>query len=291
MAYIISLIIGGFVFIVAFNFWPEGEIVNLKKRFSNQPSPKQTLTQLSNTVVEAIVKWVSGINWGWLVKQREIIKKQLDMAGNPQDMTPDSYLAITLICAAGFLMMELMFLKKTNLMVMFISLAIGGFLPKLYLSDLTKKRHRLIVRTLPDILDLITLSMEAGVDFTASISKVISKTEKSPLIEEFVIMQRGMRLGQSRMASMKDMIARVQEPNLSTVITALVQAEKLGSSLGPVLRVQSEQMRVKRFQLAEKMAQQAPIKMLFPLIFCILPSIFLMLFGPIVLQYLGGAFK
>lgn len=291
MAYIVSLFTGAVVFIIVFYLWPKSEVVDLKKRLGQQTVAVRPLTKLSNAIIGAAVKQVSKIKWEWLAKQREVIKKQLDMAGNPANMSPDGYIAFTIICALGFLMMELMFLKKTDLIVVIVALGLGGFLPRLFLSDMIKKRHHSIVRMLPDVLDLITLSMEAGIDFTAAINKVISKAMSAPLIEELTIMQQGIRLGQSRMNAMKDMVARVQEPNLSTVVTALIQAEQLGSSLGPVLRVQSEQMRVKRFQLAEKLAQQAPIKMLFPLIFCILPSIFLMLFGPIVLQYLGGAFK
>lgn len=291
MAFIISLLVGGVIYILILNFWPKGEVVDLSKRFGQKTKITPPLTKISDTIIGVVVKQVSKINWDWVVKQRETIKKRLDMAGNPVNMTPDGYLAFTLICAAGFLMMEFMFLKKTDLLIVITFLFIGGLIPKLFLNDMIKKRHHSIVRTLPDILDLITLSMEAGIDFTAAIAKVTSKMEKVPLIEELIIMQQGIRLGQSRMNSMKDMIARVQEPNLSTVVTALIQAEQLGSSLGPVLRVQSEQMRIKRFQLAEKMAQQAPIKMLFPLIFFILPSIFLMLFGPILLQYLRGGLR
>ncbi|MEW6556204.1 MAG: type II secretion system F family protein [Elusimicrobiota bacterium] len=291
MAYIISLFIGGFVFLAVLYFWPKSEIVDLSKRFGQKKETSRLLTKFSNAVIETTVKQISKIKWTWINNQRRVIKKQLDMAGNPANITPDGFIAFTIICALGVLMMELMFIKKTEIIVMLVALSVGGLLPKLFLSDMIKKRHRLIVRILPDVLDLVTLSMEAGIDFTAALGKVISKSEKSPLIEELIIMQQGIRLGQSRMNAMKDMISRVQEPNFSTVITALIQAEQLGSSLGPVLRVQSEQMRIKRFQLAEKLAQQAPIKMLFPLIFFVLPSIFLMLFGPIALQYFGGAFK
>ena len=290
MAFIISLLVGGVIYILILNFWPKGEVVDLRRRFGEKKETVRPLAKISNSIIETVVSQVSKINWDWIVKRREIIKKQLDMAGNPVNITPDGFIAFTLLCALGFLMMEFMFLKKTDLIIVLAFLFIGGLLPKLFLNDLIKKRHHSIVRTLPDVLDLITLSMEAGIDFTAAVAKVTTKMEKTPLVEELTIMQQGIRLGQSRMNSMKDMIARVQEPNLSTVATALIQAEQLGSSLGPVLRVQSEQMRIKRFQLAEKLAQQAPIKMLFPLVFFILPSIFMMLFGPILLQYLKGGF-
>jgi len=290
MGFIISLLVGGVIYILVLNFWPKVEVVDLRRRFGEKKESVRPLTKISNSIIEMVVSQVSKINWDWLVVQRHSIKKRLDMAGNPIGMTPDGFIAFTLICAIGFLMMEFMFLKKTDLIIVLAFLFIGGLFPKLFLNDLIKKRHHSIVRTLPDVLDLITLSMEAGIDFTAAVAKVTSKMENTPLVEELTIMQQGIRLGQSRMNSMKDMIVRVQEPNLSTVATALIQAEQLGSSLGPVLRVQSEQMRIKRFQLAEKLAQQAPIKMLFPLIFFILPSIFMMLFGPILLQYLKGGF-
>ncbi|OQA90319.1 MAG: Bacterial type II secretion system protein F domain protein [Elusimicrobia bacterium ADurb.Bin231] len=292
MSFIIAIFVAGCVALAALYFWPKTGVVDLDKRLGKKVVSKRPLTRLSDMLIGLAVKQISKIKSPWLDKQRETVKKRLDMAGNPANTTPDGYIAFSFISGFGFLIMQWMFLHKINLMTICVAGILGYIIPKMSIDDIIKKRHNAIVRTFPDILDLITLSMEAGLDFSAALGKVISKSDpKSPLIEEFTIMQQGMRLGQSRILAMREMVERVQEPNMSTVVTSLIQAEQLGSSLGPVLRVQSEEMRTRRFQLAEKIAQQAPIKMLFPLIFFILPSIFLMLFGPLALQYFSGNLK
>ena len=146
-------------------------------------------------------------------------------------------------------------------------------MPNASLNNLIAKRHRAILRELPNVLDLLTLSMEAGIDFNAAVNKVIAKSQKTPLIKEFSLMQKGIRLGQSRREALEEMAKRVDLDALTSVTSAIIQADNLGASLGPVLRVQSEQMRVERFQLAEKLAHQAPVKMLFPLLFLIFPGL------------------
>jgi tight adherence protein C len=277
------------VFLLVVFFWPEAKIIDLDKRLGKKVESTRPIKRMLDSLVSFTVKKVTKIKWPWLEKQRGVIKKQLDMAGDPAGMTPDSYIALCVLCAAGVLFAAWFFFGNLNLMHIAAACAMGVLLPRLSLTDKIKKRHNSIVRMLPDVLDLITLSMEAGIDFSSALGKVITKADSNmPLIEELSIMQQGMRLGQSRIIAMKEMIERVQEPNLASVVTGLIQAEQLGSSLGPVLRIQAEEMRTKRFQLAEKIAQTAPVKMLFPLIFFILPSIFVMLFGPMVLQYLSG---
>jgi len=292
MQYIIALFVAGAVYLIVPVFWPEKKLIDLDRRFGKTKDSKRPLKKLFDSLMALTVKRVENLKLPWLVEQRVILKKQLDMAGNPAGMTPDSYFALCILMVVGVLLVEYFFMSNFNSMSVVIAFAFGILMPRFSLSGKIKDRQNSIVRSLPDVLDLITLSMEAGIDFASALNKVISKSDpKMPLTEELTIMQQGMRLGQSRMVAMKEMIDRVQEPNLSAVITALIQAEQLGSSLGPVLRIQSEEMRIKRFQLAEKIASVAPVKMLFPLIIFILPSIFVMLFGPMVLQFLGGNLK
>jgi len=289
MAYIIALLVAGAVFLLVPIFWPEKKAIDMDRRLGKVKGSKRPLQKLLDILMAFTVKKIENLKFPLLVQQRLILKKQLDMAGNPAGMTPDSYIALSILTVVGIALAERFFIGNFNLMSVMIAFGFGILMPRFSLTGKIKARHNSIIRTLPDVLDLITLSMEAGIDFSSALSKVISKSDpKSPLIEELTIMQQGMRLGQSRIVAMKDMVGRVQEPNLSSVVTGLIQAEQLGSSLGPVLRIQSEEMRIKRFQLAEKIAQVAPVKMLFPLIIFILPSIFVMLFGPLVLQYLTG---
>lgn len=293
MRYIIALFIGAMVYLLVPIFWPQKRMtIDLDRRLGKIKPSKRPLQKFKDALVAFTVKQLSRVKFDWLDKQKVVIKGQLDQAGNPAGLTPDTYIALSLLTIIGAILAIWFFLGSFSIVTIAFSVVLGVFLPRSSMTNRIKLRHNSIVRILPDVLDLITLSMEAGIDFSSALSKVISKSDaKTPLIEELTIMQQGMRLGQSRTMAMKDMIERVKEPNLSSVITALIQAEQLGSSLGPVLRIQSEEMRTKRFQLAEKIAQVAPVKMLFPLIFFILPSIFVMLFGPMLLQYLSGNLK
>lgn len=167
-------------------------------------------------------------------------------------------------------------------------LLFGMYYPLMWLNDQVKKRHLLISRALPYSLDLLTLSVEAGLDFTAALAKVVEKGKPGPLREELQLVLKQLKMGKTREEGLKSMIVRVDLPPLTTFVTALIQADKMGTSLGKVLRIQSTQMRIDRTQRAEKLAGEAPVKMLFPLIACIFPTVFMVLFGPIVFQFMFG---
>src|SRR5262249_1206409 len=147
-----------------------------------------------------------------------------------------------------------------------IAAVIGAFYPLLWVNDQVKRRHLLISRALPFNLDLLTLSVEAGLDFTAALAKGVEKAKPGPLKDELQIVLEQLKSGKTREEALKAMIARVDLPSLSQFVTALIQADKMGTSLGKVLRIQSTQMRIDRTQRAEKLANEAPVKMLFPLI-------------------------
>ena len=164
----------------------------------------------------------------------------------------------------------------------------GMYYPLIWVNDQVKKRHLQISRALPYSLDLLTLSVEAGLDFTGALAKVVEKGKTGPLREELQIVLKQLKMGKTREEALKAMIARVDLPPLTTFVTALIQADKMGTSLGKVLRIQSTQLRIDRTQRAEKLAGEAPVKMLFPLIACIFPTVFMVLFGPIVFQFMFG---
>jgi len=166
--------------------------------------------------------------------------------------------------------------------------AAGVFLPDRWLRDQVIKRHLLITRALPYNLDLLTLSVEAGLDFTAALAKVVERGRKGPLLDELALVLRQLKMGKTRAESLKMMVERVNLSALTTFVGALIQADKMGTPLGKVLRIQSAQLRVERSQRAEKLAGEAPVKMLGPLIFCIMPTVFLVLFGPVIFQFKFG---
>ncbi len=156
--------------------------------------------------------------------------------------------------------------------------------PSLWLQRRLGDRHLQIQRALPFVLDLLTLSVEAGLDFMTAIKRIIDRREIDALNEELIRVFREVQLGKTRREALRDMADRVQQPDVRAVTNALVQADELGVSIGAILRIQADQMRVRRFLNAEKLANEAPVKLLFPLIGFIFPAVFLILLGPIAVQ-------
>lgn len=217
-------------------------------------------------------------------------RRNLIKAGEPQSYKPEDIMALQEVSAVVGLLMGLILLNGLgqNLVYSLLFLMFGAYYPMLWLNDQVKKRHLQISRALPYNLDLLTLSVEAGLDFTAALAKVVEKGKAGPLREELQLVLKQLKMGKTREEGLKSMIVRVDLPALTTFVTALIQADKMGTSLGKVLRIQSTQMRIDRTQRAEKLAGEAPVKMLFPLIACIFPTVFMVLFGPIVFQFFFG---
>jgi len=154
--------------------------------------------------------------------------------------------------------------------------------PGLWLASAVQARHREIQRALPFVLDLLTLSVEAGMDFMSSLQRNVERRTIDALGEELIRVVREIQVGKTRRVALRDMSDRVNLPDLRSVVSALVQADELGVSIGSILHIQADQMRQRRFERAERLANEAPVKMLFPLMFFIFPSVFLVLLGPVI---------
>lgn len=214
-------------------------------------------------------------------------EKRLAMAGNPGDLRTIDFLGLKLAVAAilalaafgiGLLMGKAPF-------GMVGALALGGlgfFLPEMWLSRRIKKRQHEILLAVPDTLDLLTISVRAGLSFDGALAKVVEKVPGT-LSEEFRRALAEIRVGKVRREALRDVVARTDVTALSNFIGAIVQAEQLGVPIAKVLQVQSEQLRIERRQRAEELAAKAPIKMLFPLVGCIFPSMFIVILGPAVI--------
>lgn len=163
-------------------------------------------------------------------------------------------------------------------------------LPDLWLYRTIKARHLSIMKALPFVLDILTLSVEAGMDFISALAKNCKSRKMDPLNEELLRMTKEIQLGVTRKEALKNMSNRVKEHNLKTVANSLIQADELGVSIGTILRIQSEQLHSRRFDRAENLAAQAPVKMLGPLLLCIFPAVFIILLGPLLMQAMKGAF-
>ena len=162
--------------------------------------------------------------------------------------------------------------------------------PSVWLSGAIRRRHASIQRSLPFVLDLLTLSVEAGMDFINALQRNCRPQRLDPLGEELLRMTCEIQVGVSRKDALKRMADRVRQPDLRSMALSLVQADELGVSIGSMLRIQSEQLRSRRFDRAEKLAAEAPVKMLGPLMLCIFPAVFIILLGPVVAQAMKGMF-
>jgi tight adherence protein C len=162
--------------------------------------------------------------------------------------------------------------------------------PAIWLRQAMERRHSEIRRALPFVLDLLTLSVEAGLDFMSALQRNNSRRNVDALGEELIRVVREIQLGKTRRTALRDMSMRVNLVELRSVVNALVQADELGVSIGSILRIQSDQMRQRRFERAERLANEAPVKMLFPLMLFIFPAVFLVLLGPIIMRMIQQGF-
>ena len=163
-----------------------------------------------------------------------------------------------------------------------VGLLFGYTVPEFWLGGRVKKRQKAILLMIPDALDLLTISVRAGLGFDAALGKVVEKL-KGPLSDEFRRALAEVRVGKARRDALRDIVPRTEVVPLTNFIGAIIQAEQLGVSMSKVLQVQSEQLRIERRQRAEEQAAKAPIKMLFPLVGCIFPSLFIVILGPAII--------
>jgi len=215
-------------------------------------------------------------------------QKRLAMAGNPADLSVTDWLGMKAVFALifagiGFLLTLLLGMPVTMTMILTVlGLGIGYIGPEFWLGRRVKARQQAILRMIPDSLDLLTISVRAGLGFDAALAKVVEKV-KGPLSDEFRRALAEVRVGKTRRDALRDIVPRTEVAPLTNFIGAIIQAEQLGVSISKVLQVQSEQLRIERRQRAEEMAAKAPIKMLFPLVGCIFPSLFIVILGPAII--------
>jgi tight adherence protein C len=218
-------------------------------------------------------------------------EKSLALAGNPGDLRVADWLGIKAVVAIIFGIVFFLLFAVVNILGMqfllgvgmsLLGVVIGYIAPEFWLGRRIKARQKAILLMIPDTLDLLTISVRAGLGFDAALAKVVEKL-KGPLSDEFRRALAEVRVGKSRREALRDIIPRTEVPPLTNFIGAIIQAETLGVSISKVLQVQSEQLRIERRQRAEEQAAKAPIKMLFPLVGCIFPSLFIVILGPAII--------
>ncbi|GIW20558.1 MAG: type II secretion system protein [Chloroflexota bacterium] len=254
---------------------------NLEELELQQPFLERTIRPLALRLSNAVSRITSQ-------SFAESTERRLALAGNPGDLRVADWLGIKAVAAiVGAILFFVLFFvfgllgfpPAIGLVMTLVGLLFGYTLPEFWLGNRIRARQRAILLQIPDALDLLTISVRAGLGFDAALGKVVEKM-KGPLIDEFRRALAEVRVGKARRDALRDIIPRTEVQALTNFIGAIIQAEQLGVSISKVLQVQSEQLRIERRQRAEEMAAKAPIKMLFPLVGCIFPSLFIVILGP-----------
>lgn len=210
-------------------------------------------------------------------------QKKLVVAGEPYGLDAEGLVVLKYGFMSGLALVGILIGTLTTAAILGI---VGYLLPDLLLNAWKNERRDKILKSLPDVLDMLSVSVEAGLGFDAALQKVVEKIE-GPLSTEFQRTLNEIKLGKPRREALKDLAVRVEVDDVSTFISSLIQADQLGVSISNVLRVQSDQVREKRSQRAEEKAQKAPVKILIPLVFFIFPAIFIILLGPAAIQIIN----
>jgi tight adherence protein C len=230
-------------------------------------------------------------------QQIESTRKQLELAGKAQTTDARTFfgtriMLTVLMGGLGFFLFFIVTHQSPLNAILLTALftAIGYFLPAMQLSSQIKRRQNNILKALPDALDLLTICVEAGLGFDAAMGKVYEKWDNE-LATAFGRVLQEIQLGKLRREALRSMAQSMEVDDVTSFTAAIIQADQLGVSIAKILRIQSDQMRVKRRQRAQEKAQQAPVKMLIPMVFLIFPSIWIVLLGPAIIQLKNADLK
>jgi tight adherence protein C len=225
-------------------------------------------------------------------KYRKRYKRKIIAAGLREEFTPDEFIAFKLFNIVFFPLLG-GFLRALDLLdvptLAFVAApALGWFYPDMWVKGRMQARQKAVVRAMPFIVDLLALSTEAGLDFVGAIGKVVEKAAPSPLVEEFAQLLKEIKVGSSRQEALREMGARIDCPEINSFVAILISADQMGASIGKILRQQSDQIRVARVLAAEKAGAAATQKVLLVTVFLIVPAVFVMVGGPVILGFVYG---
>ena len=268
-------------------FIQRGDVTSLEEIELSQPFSERVIIPIVRRLGEFSARFTPQ-------KAIQDTARRLELAGNPWPIDAATFLAIRFILAvvlAGFLIAVVLISPPSNPSDNFMYIGgaafAGFFLPHLMLTSKITRRQNEIRKAMPDALDLLTICVEAGLGFDAAMSKVSQKWENQ-LSLAFARTIREVQLGKVRRDALKDMSDRLGIPEMTSFVAAIIQSEQLGVSMAKVLRIQSDQMRVKRRQRAEEEAHKAPIKMIIPMALLIFPSIMIIILTPAALQIMNS---
>ncbi|MEN4042785.1 MAG: type II secretion system F family protein [Anaerolineaceae bacterium] len=266
-----------------------GEEVSLEKIELSQPFSERVIYPVARALGQLAVRFTPQ-------NALHTLEKKLELAGNPGNLEPSIFLTMqffAMIFLGGLIFLTFQF-SDTGFsggrifLISVVFALLGFFLPRLWLSSKISNRQKDIRRSMPDALDLLTICVEAGLGFDAAMAKVCEKWN-TELSLAFARVIQEVQLGKVRRVAMKDMADRIGLTEMTSFVAAVIQSEQLGVSLAKVLRIQADQMRTRRRQLAEEEAHKAPIKMLIPMGLLIFPSLMIVLLTPAALRLMKSA--
>jgi tight adherence protein C len=294
----VALIAGMGAFLLVMGFIPLRNIDPLRARLTQigtDPTAARSLRELELQVplfdrtLKPLANRLAGVGRRLSSPRRvDQTEEKLLAAGSPGRMSASDFLGLKVALAAiiGLVLFAVIGVVGgdvgTGLVVAVLLGGIGFLAPEFWLGGRIKKRRKEIMLTLPDVLDMLTISIKAGLGFDGALAKAVEKTHGA-LADEFRRTLAEIRVGRSRRDALSDLVDRTEVPALTGMVGAILQAEQLGVPIARVLTVQSEQLRLERRQRAEESSAKAPIKMLFPLVGCIFPSMFIVILGPAII--------
>ncbi|MCJ7533208.1 MAG: type II secretion system F family protein [Anaerolineales bacterium] len=254
-------------------FAERGEDVNLEEIELSQPLRDRVILPMARSLGKFVLRFTPQNAF-------QQTTSKLEQAGNPRGLDPAIFWAGRIVAGLGLGLILL--LLGLNFLLVILAMSFGFYVPELLLSSRIKRRQDEIRKAMPDALDLLTICVEAGLGFDGAMAKVNEKwNNELGLTFGWVI--REIQLGKTRREALRDMAERLGLSEMTSFVAAIIQSEQLGVSMAKVLHIQADQMRIRRRQLAEEKAHQAPIKMLFPMGLLIFPSIMIVLMGPAAL--------
>src|SRR6185437_12864558 len=249
------------------------------KRYGVQTQREvETRRSVNDRIVGPLTQKVAAVTSKFLPRtDPNVIANRLMAAGLARSMSPQMYLALKGVLVSGLVPAAM------GMLVALGGAAIGYIAPDFFINAKVRGRREMMQMELPNVLDLLCVSVEAGLGFDAAVAK-LSERMVGPLVDEFGLVLHEMRIGESRSEALKNLSDRVDAPEVSQFCRAIIQADQLGIALSRILRVQSHDMRVRRQLAAEEKAMKAPVKMLFPTVLFVFPSMFVVALGPAALN-------
>jgi tight adherence protein C len=304
IAILISAMAGGSVLLLVFGFVRmrrKPVLADRLNRYLGDERPNNEIFQeielsrpFSDRVLMPLLRRLARLfSWMWPETRLRASQQLLLMAGSPGRIGTVEFLGLRLLCGIALFGLGVFYsylagftISFANVMMLGLMAFCGFSLPKFWMSRRITQRQRDITNSLPDALDMLTITIEAGLSFESSLQEIMARWDND-LSREFARVLRDIGMGQNRRTSLNGLGERTGVPDILSFVTALNQADELGVSIGRVLKSQSEDMRVRRRQRAHELANQAPVKIMFPLVFLIFPAIFAVILGPAVPQLMS----